>query len=86
MITVWKYHIAMEATRVSAPHPHKFLHFAFQGNFGPVIWVQVNTELSKVDRAYAITGTGHPLLDPWSLYLATIIHEGFVWHLWELPA
>lgn len=84
MITVWKYPIPFGESVISAPHPHKFLHFAIQGDT-PTVWLQVNTEQHDTKRAYLITGTGHPLPDRWPIYLGTTHHEIFVWHLWEVP-
>jgi len=54
----------------------------------PAIWLEVDQSAPKVDRAFGIFGTGHPIEGdggfPSPLHVGSVVQGRFVWHVYEL--
>lgn len=58
--SIWKFPIRIDDELVIAmPRGARILHVGMQ-NGDPQLWAMVDTEALKVDRNFAIRGTGHP--------------------------
>jgi hypothetical protein len=86
--TIWKYilHIADEIT-IGMPEGAVVLSVQDQQGIA-CLWVKVDPTKPKVNRDFAIFGTGHPINRDRLHFIGTIQqHEGaLVWHVFEVLA
>lgn len=71
---------------VEMPCGAKLLYVGEQWNGQLYVWAAVLQDSPLVRRAFAIRGTGHPLLFQWSTvsYVGTVIMtSGLVWHVFD---
>ena len=81
---VWKYDLAL-LTHLQLPQRAQVLHVGSQDN-DVVLWVAVDPDAPKVERAFRVVGTGHEF-DPSEVasYHGTAqLANGLVFHVLEL--
>jgi hypothetical protein len=50
-----------------------------------VMWAQVDPDVPKEDRTFAVVGTGHVEIDPDGMEYVESVQDGsFVWHIFEV--
>jgi hypothetical protein len=86
--TVYKYPLDFSKANTTTIQIHDFadiLKCAIQGEgvFNIYLWANVQTELSLIERHFAIVGTGWELPKN-TKYIDTIFDGDFVWHIYEL--
>ena len=89
MKTIWKYELgtADNQQTIAIPKDGKILRVAVQRET-PCIWVEVDPEAPKVNRQFAVYGTGHRMPDVTQQYVGTftLMNETFVLHVYERAA
>ena len=86
-ISVWKYPFETTDRFVLAmPAGAKPLCVQVQ-NGQPCLWAMVDPELPRVERHFAVSGTGHPFRVDGFEYVGTyqLLDGRFVGHLWAGP-
>jgi hypothetical protein len=88
METVWKYEIPIkDYFEILIPQKAKVLSVGMQETT-PVMWVLVDSESIKTNKAFRLTGTGHPLdidEDDELKFIGTLQYQlGLVFHLFEI--
>lgn len=90
MLTIYKYQLGLAAHQsIEAPIGAKWLDAQMQHN-KITLWAIVDPELKMVKHHFEIVGTGHPIIfvtNDYMIthnYLATVQHEGFVWHVFYI--
>lgn len=85
MITIHKYQFDLASrVEIKMPQGAKVLSIQVQ-NGAPTVWAMVVTEAAFEIRVFRIYGTGSAL-DTFAIagnHLATIQHQGYVWHIFE---
>lgn len=85
--TIWKYSILPNMNTINVPSGAKPLSVAFQGQ-ELMVWLLVDPDASKVDRTFAIYGTGHIIPEGREIgvFLGTTVHPtfGYVIHVFDL--
>lgn len=86
--SVWKYELAVVhgVQTLRMPAGAKVLTLQLQ-NGKPTIWMEVDTEEAREDRAFQMHGTGwdwHEGDGRTSAYVGTVQIGEFVWHFYEL--
>lgn len=86
MTTIWKYSLKVtDQQELQIPKGGELLCVQTQAD-GPCLWVKVDDAQPKVNRYFAIYGTGNPIRDITQRYIGTFqMHKGaLVFHLYEL--
>lgn len=85
---VWKFPLGTMSI-VNVPAAAKVVLVALDpATEQPSIWLEVDQDAPKVDRAFGIFGTGHPINGdggyPTPLHVGSVVQGRFVWHVYEL--
>lgn len=81
-LVVWKYDVRPGGNELLLPFGARVL--SFQSQRGSLcFWALVDPKLSRMDRTFHVTGTGHEDINPDWIYHGTAQQEPFVWHLFE---
>lgn len=84
MDTIWKFQLLRtDRPSVFMPDNAQILHAEMQG--GEIcIWALVDPEARRVQRTFAIVGTGNPFHDSgaWE-HVGTVFDGPFVWHVFS---
>jgi len=81
--TIWKFPLALEEEIVlKVPVGGITRHFGLDPQSEFAVWIEVDRTALRIDRKYAIVGTGHNLPNLYT-YFGTLIEGKFVWHLYE---
>lgn len=92
MRTIWKYDLAVtDVQKVSMPAGAILLHVGLQReNQGydrtVTLWASVNSLAPKVERMFAVVGTGNPAPEPGAddaVYVGSVMDGPFVWHVFD---
>ena len=88
MRTIWKYSMTrflsgFASQKFEIPKSYKFLSFQLQGET-PTFWLEVESKEERIEKTFAIIGTGHLVPFYYKKYLGTCQTPPFVWHLYEL--
>lgn len=84
MRTIYKYRIPVEDTvTVEMPRGAVIVHVASDRHGTLAVWAIVDTGQPGERRAIYVRGTGHPLPDARSRYIATVEDGPLVWHVFE---
>lgn len=87
-MVIWKLPVKRRSrSELHMPEGATILSVAYQGD-ELYLWASVDPSAKLCVREIEINGTGHPL-DVYSpgksrIHLATVQHEDFVWHVFEL--
>ena len=85
MRTIWKFELEVtDIQTVALPKGCFILQVEVQRGT-PCLWVECDSEAPKVDRVFAIYGTGHSLPDNPGKYIGSYMLQGgmLVFHLYE---
>jgi hypothetical protein len=83
MTTIWKFQLDLfDEQQIILPVGAKIL--TAQINQGSIcLWAEVEAYAKKENRSIFIVGTGHPLPNCVTKYIATVQADNFVWHIYE---
>lgn len=86
---IWKYPLRIDDVQ-TLKVPVDAVPLAVKVQYGvPHIWVRCSPGLPQTEQDIRIYGTGNPIPDEANQseeYVDTILHEGFVWHVyWVVP-
>jgi hypothetical protein len=88
MKTIWKFEVGTTTAlqTIAIPQGGKILWVAVQSET-PYIWAEVDPEAPKVNRQFAVYGTGHSLPAENRQYVGSFMMIGaYVFHVYELTA
>lgn len=79
--SVWKYELQIKDNQqIKIPERASFLSAANQ-NGKLCVWFLVDPTAHKIERTFAIVGTGHPVSTENFDFCATVLMGNFVWHI-----
>lgn len=87
MRTVWKYELSVKDGKQVHEIPRMASLMSIQRQGETIaMWFFVDTEQSKVSRAFCVYGTGHEIDHGYTVPLATVqfLESGLVWHVFEV--
>lgn len=90
MRTVWKFPL-QQVTKLQVPISASVNLVGLDPTTGdPALWVELDSDAEKVERTFAIYGTGHDINSAFGcqppLHVGSVIHGVFVWHVYEVFA
>jgi len=81
---IWKFHIpAEDRVTLKMPAASEILSLDVQ-NVSMHIWAKCDPYAKKIDRYFAVVGTGHAVPLHVKKYIGTAVVPPFVWHVFEL--
>lgn len=85
MKTIWKFTLQMVARQdISMPMGAKILPKIDMQGVNLVLWAEVDDIVeTTVPRHLCIVGTGMEMPSGNLAYIDTVLHSGYVWHLYE---
>lgn len=80
-MTIWKYEITINETKLQVPYDAELLHVDQQDN-RIVLWFLVDGERKCEERIFRVFGTGREIPVNY-IHRGTVLIDPFVWHVFE---